>query len=327
MNTTLLFIVPPVAGAIIGYVTNVIAIRMLFRPLNEIRVFGIRLPFTPGILPRQRKKLAVSIGSMVERELLTPEILRDRLERDDVREKIRQAISLFTESILEKTPKELTSGNFAGSANGGGKLLTEKTLSALEKIYPFFSSAVMEFLNRGDIRRELESKGRIIISNLMMQLNSLQRFFLSAGQYDQTLQEKMPNIIDELVEGVNRLFKEDRIKNAIIGGAASSLNRMIGSDYKTLKALLEITPEEKIKLDSYLAEKLTAAVDSRIEYILSSIDIKTLVSDRIDSLDMLRVERIILDVMSNQLKYVELFGGVLGFMLGLFQATFTYLIR
>ena len=319
MNIDLLFIVPPIAGAFIGYVTNVIAIRMLFRPLKEIRVFGIRLPFTPGILPRRRKKLAVSIGSMVERELLTPEILRSRLLRDDVRDKIRQAISAFTENILEKTPGDLTAGS--------EKMLTEKVPAAIEKVYPFFSSAVTEFLDRKDIRRELESKGRIIISNIMMQFNSLQRFFLSAGQYDQTLQEKMPNIIDELASGVNRLLTEDRVRKSIVGGAASSLKRMIGEDSKTVNALLEITAEEKIKLDNYLTEKLTDAVDGKIESILSSIDIKTLVSDRIDSLDMLRVERIILDVMSNQLKYVELFGGVLGFLLGLFQVTFTFLIR
>ena len=49
MNTIVLFVVPPIAGAIIAYITNVIAIKMLFRPLNEIRVFGIRVPFTPGI--------------------------------------------------------------------------------------------------------------------------------------------------------------------------------------------------------------------------------------------------------------------------------------
>ncbi|MDR0302848.1 MAG: DUF445 family protein, partial [Treponema sp.] len=50
--------VPPIAGAIIGFVTNVVAIRMLFRPLKEIRFLGARLPFTPGILPKQRQKLA-----------------------------------------------------------------------------------------------------------------------------------------------------------------------------------------------------------------------------------------------------------------------------
>ena len=93
MKTLLLFAVPPAAGAVIGFITNVIAIRMLFRPLKAIRLFGIRLPFTPGLLPRQRHKLADSIGAMVERELLTPEIIRERLRRDDVKEKIKNSVS------------------------------------------------------------------------------------------------------------------------------------------------------------------------------------------------------------------------------------------
>jgi len=319
MSTLLLFIVPPFAGAIIGFVTNVIAIRMLFRPLKEVRIFGIRLPFTPGILPRQRKNLAISIGSMVERELLTPEILRERLSRDDVRGRIKQAISLFTENILEKTPKELSSD--------GGNILLEKAPSALEKVYPILTSAVMEFVNRKDIRRELESKGRIIILNIMSQFNTLQRFFLAAGQYDQTLQAKMPQIIDDLALSLDKLLKEKNIKESILNAAVGSIGRMISEDGKKIDSLLNISAEEKTKLDDFLADKLTGAVDGKIEYILSSINIKSLVSDRIDSLDMIRVERIILDVMSNQLKYVELFGGVLGFLLGLFQAGLSYFLR
>ena len=319
MNTLLLFIVPPLAGAIIGFVTNIIAIRMLFRPLKEIRVFGIRLPFTPGILPRQRKNLAINIGSMVERELLTPEILRDRLSRKDVRDKIKQAISLFTENILEKTPKGLSSGSL--------NILLEKAPSALEKAYPVLTSAVMEFVNRKDIRREIESKGRIILQNIMAQLNSLQRFIFSVSQYDQTLQEKMPKIIDDLAVTLDKFLKGDNVKKSILNSAAGSIGKMISEDEKNISALLNISAEEKNKLDDFLSDKLTDAVDGKIEYILSSIDIKSLVSDRIDSLDMIRVERIILDVMSNQLKYVELFGGVLGFLLGLFQAGLSYFLR
>jgi len=319
MNTLLLFIVPPIAGAIIGFVTNVIAIRMLFRPLKEVRIFGVRLPFTPGILPRQRKNLAVSIGSMVERELLTPEILRERLSRDDVKDKIKQAISLFTEGILEKTPKGLSSGS--------ADFLLEKAPSALEKVYPVFTAAVMEFVNRKDIRLGLESKGRILLQNIIAQLNSLQRFILTAGQYDQTLQEKMPKIIDDLTATLDKFLKDKNVKESILNAASGTIGRMINEDEKKINALLNISEEEKNKLDDFIAEKLTGAVDGKIEYILSSIDIKSLVSDRIDSLDMIRVERIILDVMSNQLKYVELFGGVLGFLLGLFQAGLSYFLR
>ncbi|MCK4514025.1 MAG: DUF445 family protein, partial [Spirochaetaceae bacterium] len=54
MMRLLPYVLPPALGAVIGYVTNYVAIRMLFRPLTERRVFGVRVPFTPGIIPRQR---------------------------------------------------------------------------------------------------------------------------------------------------------------------------------------------------------------------------------------------------------------------------------
>jgi uncharacterized membrane protein YheB (UPF0754 family) len=319
VNTILLFVLPPIAGAIIAFITNVIAIKMLFRPLREIRVFGIRLPFTPGILPRQRDRLAKSIGAMVERELITPEILRNRFARDDVREKIKQSISFFTENILEKTPQELSAGS--------GKMLSEKIPAALEKVYPVFSSSVMEFLRRNDIRKELESKGRIILRNIIFKLSTLQRFFISAGQYDQTLEEKMPEIIEELTGGVERILLEDRVKTSITGAASVSFNRMISEHKKNIGAMLEISSEDKKKLDDFILEKLTVAVDGQIENILTSINVKLLVSDRIDSLNMERVERIILDVMSDQFKWIHIFGGILGFFIGLFQAVFTYFLR
>lgn len=235
MNTALLFVLPPIAGAVIAYVTNVIAIKMLFRPLKEIRIFGIKLPFTPGVLPQQRQKLALSIGAMVERELITAEVLRNRLAQVDL-----QGIS----------------------------------------------SAVSHFLRRHDIRRELESKGRILLRNIFFKLNSFQRLFISAGQYDQTLEEKMPEIIDDLITSLEKVLQEESVK-----------------------------------------KKMITAVDGQIENFLVSVDIKSIVRERIDSLDMLRVERIILDIMSDHFKWIYFFGGVLGFLIGLFQATLTYFLR
>ena len=71
LGDLLLWVLPPVLGAVIGFVTNAVAIRMLFRPYREWRFLGVRVPFTPGIIPRQRYKLAESIGQMVSKELLT----------------------------------------------------------------------------------------------------------------------------------------------------------------------------------------------------------------------------------------------------------------
>lgn len=61
----------PCIGAFIGYLTNKIAIRMLFRPLEPWYLFGIQVPMTPGVIPSKRHALAENIGEMVGRHLLT----------------------------------------------------------------------------------------------------------------------------------------------------------------------------------------------------------------------------------------------------------------
>jgi len=102
MKSILFWILPPLVGAFIGYVTNLVAIKMLFRPLKKVRLFGFDLPFTPGIFPKERHKLAESIGRMVEQELLTPGVLRERLAREEVREKIGTTLSDYTDQMLAR---------------------------------------------------------------------------------------------------------------------------------------------------------------------------------------------------------------------------------
>ena len=317
MRTLLLFFLAPVIGALIGYITNSIAIKMLFRPLREIRIFGIRVPFTPGILPKQRNRLAQSIGAMVERELITPEIIRKRLLNEEVREKTRLAIVSLTEKILYKTPKELLQGQ--------KNLLPEKINAIIDKLYPMIKTGAVDFLKSTEIRKELESRGRILLMNIFLKLNSFQRFFLSAGQYDKTLQEKMPEIIDDLISNIEVLLSESKVKNKLLETVTLSLDKTIDGD-KNIAELININEDDKNKLDNFIFDKLVSAVDGQIENILSSISIKTVVSERIDSLDMIRVERIILDVMADQFKWINIFGGILGFLIGLFQSVFSRFI-
>ena len=75
---------PPLLGALIGFLTNALAIRMLFRPLREVRVLGVRLPLPPGVIPRRRHELSHSIGRMVSEQLLSPESIGVRLQSPDV---------------------------------------------------------------------------------------------------------------------------------------------------------------------------------------------------------------------------------------------------
>ncbi|MEN9230442.1 MAG: DUF445 family protein [Thermostichus sp. DG02_5_bins_236] len=72
-----IYAVPPLAGLVIGYFTNDIAIKMLFRPYRPYRLLGRRIPFTPGLIPQNQPRLAKQIANTIMGSLLTPEELHN----------------------------------------------------------------------------------------------------------------------------------------------------------------------------------------------------------------------------------------------------------
>jgi uncharacterized membrane-anchored protein YjiN (DUF445 family) len=500
MSPSLVWLVPPAAGALIGYVTNMVAIKMLFRPLREVRVLGIRLPFTPGILPRQRHKLADNIGAMVERELLTPEILKARLGREEVQRGIRDFVSRHTERILAAPLKQFFPASGEGGDEGrearfsrlirflfkgffrspvlgsavreiGGALaeqagnhslrdilgaeavdfllkrleafagaeirrsrdrISAVLVPALKTAFPGTAASLIRFLEKEDIHRLLETHCRVFLNNAILRLNVFQRFVVSAGQYDKTLYERMPEIVDDLIRQIETLLADEDVRRRIItlidgrvraclsekdvseriarfltGLMADNLDRPLGDlcfcileelsgrtpDKRmpedrgpdgrepkdqgeapmpearkpegfwpalerhiaewagregkgpeeallrglerflekhgdvSLGSLLSISDEQKETLDAFLFDRFLFLVNGQIDTILETINIRTLVRERIDALDMIAVERIVLDVMAHQLQWINVFGAILGALIGVFQSVFSWFLR
>ena len=72
------YIAAPLIGALIGYCTNYIAVKMLFRPRHEKYFFGHKVPLTPGAIPKGKTRLAKSVGDVISNHLVTSEISRVR---------------------------------------------------------------------------------------------------------------------------------------------------------------------------------------------------------------------------------------------------------
>ena len=96
----LLYISGPLLGAVIGYITNDIAIRMLFRPRKAKYILGIHVPFTPGIIPKEKDRIAGAIGGAISENLMNKEVLEKTLLSDDMLGKLRTAIDEFFETQL-----------------------------------------------------------------------------------------------------------------------------------------------------------------------------------------------------------------------------------
>ncbi|MBF2029297.1 MAG: DUF445 domain-containing protein [Oscillatoriales cyanobacterium C42_A2020_001] len=102
LSTVWLFVAPPVVGGIIGYFTNDIAIRMLFRPYRAYYIGGRRVPFTPGLIPRNQERLAKRISDTIMGSLLTPEELQNLARRLLQPERVQSALLWLLKLALDQ---------------------------------------------------------------------------------------------------------------------------------------------------------------------------------------------------------------------------------
>ncbi|NJN88062.1 MAG: DUF445 domain-containing protein [Leptolyngbyaceae cyanobacterium SL_7_1] len=100
-----LLLLPPIAGGIIGYFTNDVAIKMLFRPYKPLYLAGRKLPFTPGLIPSNQERLAQRIADTIMGSLLTPEELqklaRKLLQMERIQGAIYWLLTLALDQIKE----------------------------------------------------------------------------------------------------------------------------------------------------------------------------------------------------------------------------------
>lgn len=96
------YVSPPIAGAIIGYFTNDLAIKMLFRPYRARYFAGRQLPFTPGLIPRNQERLAKRVSDTIMGSLLTPEELQKLTRRLLQPERVRGGIEWLLRLAIEQ---------------------------------------------------------------------------------------------------------------------------------------------------------------------------------------------------------------------------------
>ena len=514
------FVLPPALGAIIGYVTNAIAIRMLFRPLREKRIFGFRVPLTPGIIPRQRGQLAESIGRMVSQRLLTEEVIREQIESERFRDGLTDRVSRLSGTIvavpgeerdrtgrshisdderevlqdkifelagdllerfleserLEQLVRSIVRQALEGistvtlgeafqnreKALSGARTLIEGILEgpvaeAISDIadrwaeqqtdentslnhfisddmirdfealldagyHPAFDYLV-DWLRQPDVRDEMAYRGRIILREVLDRLNLFQRLLVSAGQYERQLRERMPEIIDDFIENINRTGRLPQNRRRVVHGIGSALRRLqslgVADVQETLnfdlratakliinrvfvalesetvqdgiarslddlfdryedkpigeiltgvtglredqmvdrvmgtykewlnrpgasralsekivvivrsylqearaggsEPLLTLEPEQKQTLDRFLSDRIVAMVSARVPELVATFNVHQMVVDRINNLNVENVENLLLMVIAKHLKWINLFGAILGATIGAIQ--------
>ncbi len=116
------FVYIPFFTAVIGWLTNKVAIKMLFRPRRPFRVMGILFQ---GLIPRRQDEIAARSAEIIEQELVNQHFFREKFKKIDLGPHMREfAGKLVREGIAERLRVIPLIGGF----------INENTLSMLEEI-------------------------------------------------------------------------------------------------------------------------------------------------------------------------------------------------
>lgn len=209
-------IIPVIVGAIIGYFTNWLAIKMLFRPHYEKKLFGFRMPFTPGLIPKERYRISKSIGETVGVYLLSPDTIIEALGKSNTEEKIRQWMEEKVERLKEsnKSLKDIIIG------------FSEKSYYSLiniveNNIKSIIISQIREEKFKSLVYKSIEDKiNNIDVDNIYGLINEKFKGFLNELALSPELKNKIVNIlqskIDQFSEG-DRILSEAIPEDIVLG--------------------------------------------------------------------------------------------------------------
>ncbi len=290
------YLAGPLIGSVIGYFTNYIAVKMLFYPRKEIYVFGHKLPFTPGAIPKGKDRLGRAIGRAVGEMLLTKEDIEKKLLAPEVSDGI---VNALTEGL---------SSPIKSSIRQAAGLSEYDYIAQREKLCTVLTSQITETLAGMDLSDVIVEKGsEMVRENLTSPMLSmfitddlLKSVLTPVGPKLQTMiAEEGPDYIQPIVE--------DKVRELEQNSAMELLGQMEIEDYV---------------IRSVLSSMIQRMLQSGISKVLDSLDIQKTVENKISEMSIDELEDLVMKVMKKELNTIVNLGALIGFVLGLINLLF-----
>ena len=294
----------PLLGGVIGYITNDIAIRMLFRPHTAKYVCGIHVPFTPGIIPKERGRIAAALGESICNNLLNPEVMERSLLSEEMLEKLRCRIDRFFD---EQRRNDETLAEFLCHYISTDDLALIKSDAAAQLSEQIHHK--MNDVNLGNKISHIVIKKAVEKTKTKSGLVGYIRSKIHADAW-----------LDRITEPAEKLLAK-HVNELIRDNSATLVNDMLDGEIdkfldQPVRVLLEGREDKLLLTRDRIIDLYRSLITERLPHILHTIDISRIIENRINEMDMDEAEKIIHDVMDKELKAVIWFGALLGMVIG-----------
>ena len=314
------YIIAPLLGGVIGYITNDIAIRMLFRPHTAKYILGVHVPFTPGIIPKEKGRIAEAIGGVISENLMNKEVLEKYLLSEDMVGKVRSAVEEF---IATQQRNKETVSQFLGHYLSKEEIYTiaqninhSITKQTYEKLADSSVGEKVAHIAIDHVAQKLTIDGaQELLSGIGGALGGLGG--MAAGLFGGNIVAKFLGMLREpaehfLAKNINTMLRdngEEIVSNMIGGEVDNFLN-------KPVSKLLEGHEEQLAQAVNTIESIYRSIISEHLPKILQSIDISKIVRERINEMDVKETEKLIFQVMEKELKAIVWLGALLGSVMG-----------
>lgn len=286
----------PVIGAIIGYCTNYVAVKMLFHPKKEIKVFGHRLPFTPGAIPKGKSRLAKSIGDAVGNNLVTQADIEEKLLSDDIADKIAETIltqfSIPTKELIGEIPN-----------------ISEDEISdKKENVAKFIGKYIAQAVSQIELSDIIVEKAPDIIKSKLD--NPMISMFLT----DELIQSILAPVGIEIQK-----YIEEHGEEFITPYVSKKMNEMGEMTFVDIMGQLSVDRDKLKEMISALYKK---AVSSCSANLMKWIDLNSIVENKINAMSNDDLETLVISVMKKEFNTIVNLGALIGLLLGIFNIFF-----
>ena len=318
METT--YFIAPLLGGLIGYITNDIAIRMLFRPHKAKYLFGIHIPFTPGIIPKEKGRIAEAIGGVISENLMNNEVLEKYLLSDEMIGKVRSAVEEFIsiqqqnqESVARFLGHYLSKDEIDSIAQNINQSITKQTY---EKLADSSVGDKDGHIAIDHVAQKLTIDGaQELLSGIGGALGGLKG--MAAGLFGGNIVAKFLGMLREPAEH----FLAKNINTMLRDNGEEIVSNMIGGEVdhfldKPVCKLLEGHEEQLAQTVDTIESIYRSIITEHLSKILESIDISKIVRERINEMDVNETEKLIFQVMDKELKAIVWLGALLGLLMG-----------
>lgn len=314
------YIIAPLLGGVIGYITNDIAIRMLFRPHTAKYVFGIHIPFTPGIIPKEKGRIAEAVGGVISENLMNKDVLEKYLLSEDMIGKVRSAVEEFiatqqsnSETVVQFLGHYLSKEEIDTIAQNINHSITKQTY---EKLADSTVGEKVAHIAIDHVAQKLTINGaQELLSGIGGALGGLGG--MAAGLFGGNIVARFLGMLREpaehfLAKNINTMLQdngEEIVSNMIGGEVDNFLN-------KPVSKLLEGHEEQLAQAVNTIESIYRSIITEHLPKILDSIDISKIVRERINEMDVNETEKLIFQVMDKELKAIVWLGALLGLVMG-----------